>query len=89
MAEWARSDAAPSEEEIEAVRNLIRSNDEVLESLDSSERERLQSAISTLRKARASLTTTFPVELRGLVRPIRPTLFPGIERSTEEGASGG
>ncbi len=89
LAEWARSDAAPSEEEIEAVRNLIRSNDEVLESLDNSEQERLQSAISTLRKARASLTTTFPVELRGLVRPTRPTLFPGIERSIEEEASGG
>jgi len=89
LAEWARSDATPSEEEIEAVRDLIRSNDEVLESLDSSERERVQSAISTLRKARASLTTTFPVELRGLVRPIRPTLFPGIERSTEKEARGG
>ncbi|EQD53974.1 transposase, partial [mine drainage metagenome] len=89
LAEWARNDAAPSEEEIEALRSLIRSNDEVLASLDSSERERVEFAISTLRRARASLTTTFPVELRGLVRPTRPTLFPGIERSVQEEASGG
>ena len=89
LVEWAKRDAAPSEEEIEAVRNLIRSNDEILASLEDSDREHIESAISTVRKARASLIDSFPVELRGLVRPTRPTMFPGIERSVEEEVSGG
>lgn len=88
LADWARRDAAPSEEEIEAVRNLIRSNDEALASLDATDRDRIESAISTIRKARVSLTNTFPVELRGLVRAGRPLLFPGIERAAGSEATG-
>jgi Phage integrase family len=88
LVEWARRDAAPSEEEIEAVRNLIRSNDEALATLDAIDRDRIESAISTIRTARASLTNTFPVELRGLVRQTRPRLFPGIERAAGTEATG-
>lgn len=89
LAAWARRDAVPSEEEIEAVRRLIRANEEVLATLDGAEREALQSAIATLRKDRAALGVTFPVELRGVARQGRPTLFPTIERHSARKASGG
>lgn len=89
LAEWARSDAVPSNEEIDAVRLLIRANDEQLGELDATERRRVEAAIATMRTERAALVDTFPVEFRGLTRQTRPTLFPAIEAAAEHRAAGG
>lgn len=79
LAEWARRDAAPSEKEIDAVRRLLRANDEALAALDNDDRAAVEEAISTIRKQRAALGVTFPVELRGIVAQPKPALFPTIE----------
>lgn len=89
LAGWARRAAAPPEEEIEAARRLMRANDEALAALDDSQREEIGEAIATLRKERARLGVTFPVELKGLVRQRRPELFPTIERDAQREAGGG
>jgi hypothetical protein len=88
LAEWARADAEPSDEEIEAVRRLLRANDEVVASLDAKDREAIEAAIATIRTGRAGLTDAVPVELQGLARQGRPTLFPTIERAAAKKASG-
>jgi len=89
LAEWAQREAAPSDEEIEAVRRLIRANNEALASLDEDDRKTAEEAIATLRKDRAALAATFPVEFSGLVRQARPNLFPAIERVARQERSGG
>ncbi len=89
LAEWARRDAAPSDEEIDAVRRLVRANDEVLAGLDDDDRRAVEAAIATIRKSRAQLGVTFPVELRGLVRQPTPSLFPTIERAARQDAARG
>jgi hypothetical protein len=85
LADWARSDAAPSDGEVAALRHLIAANDEVLVGLGEEERAQVEAAISTLRRARAALDTTFPVEFRGLARQARPVLFPGVEDEARHG----
>ncbi len=79
LADWARRNAAPSDEEIDAVRRLLRANDEALAALDDDDRAAVDAAISTIRKQRATLQTTFPVSLRGIVAQPTPSLFPTIE----------
>ena len=64
----ARRDAAPSEEEIDAVRRLLRASDEVLAGLDDDDRAALEAAITTIRTQRAQLAVDFPAELAGVVR---------------------
>jgi hypothetical protein len=53
----------------------------VLAGLDPDDRQRVESAIATVRSARAVLDATFPVHFRGLARQSGPTLFPTIERA--------
>lgn len=89
LTDWARRDAAPAEEEIDAVRRLVRANDEALTSLGDAERRDVEDAIATLRNERARLAMSFPVELRGLVHQRRPQLFPTIERSRLKEATHG
>lgn len=89
LAGWARRDAAPAEEEIEAARRLVRANDDTLAALDETAHAQVGDAIADLRKERARLGTTFPVELRGLVRQDRPDLFPTIERAARREAGDG
>jgi len=79
LAEWARRDAAPSAEEIDAVRKLVRANDEAVAALDETDRRAVEEAIAVVRKGRATLGLTFPVELRGVVRQPAPSVFPTIE----------
>jgi len=79
LADWARRDAVPSDGEIDAVRRLLRANDEALASLDDDDRAAVNTATSTIRKQRATLQTTFPVALRGIVAQSTPALFPTIE----------
>ncbi len=83
LADWARRDAAPSEEEIDAVRRLLRANDEALAALDDDDRAAVEAAIITIRKQRAMLGITFPVELRGIVAQPTPALFPSIEAAAQ------
>ena len=80
LTDWARRDASPADEEIDAARRLVRANEEALACLDEPDRAQLDGAIATLRRDRARLATTFPVEFRGLVGQGRPQLFPTIER---------
>ena len=82
LADWARADAAPSEAEIDAVRQLLRANDEVLTGLPADDRAAVDAAIAAIRTQRAALDITFPVELRGLARPHQPVFVPTIERRT-------
>jgi hypothetical protein len=81
LAEWARRDAAPSDAEIDAVRRLLRANDEVLTGLDDDDRAAIDAAITTIRTQRARLAVTFPAELAGVVRQHQPVFFPTIERA--------
>jgi hypothetical protein len=80
LADWARAGAAPSEAEIDAVRQLLRANDEVLTGLHADDRAAVEAAIAAIRTQRAALDITFPAELRGLARPHQPAFFPTIER---------
>jgi integrase len=79
LADWARRDAAPSEEEIDAVRRLLRANDEVITGLDEDDRAAARAAITTIRTQRAQLAVSFPAELAGVVRQHPPVFFPTIE----------
>ena len=89
LAEWARADAVPSGEEIEVVRRLLLTNQEVLAGLDAEDRQRVETAIATARASRAALDATFPAQFRGLARQPGPTLFPAIERAAEHDARHG
>lgn len=89
LAEWARRDAAPSDEEIDAVRRLVRANDEALATLDDADRQAVEDAIAVMRRHRAGLDVSYPVELRGVVRPPTPKLFPTIEAESHRSGTGG
>ncbi|MGH3371214.1 MAG: tyrosine-type recombinase/integrase, partial [Nocardioidaceae bacterium] len=89
LAEWARSEATPAVEEIDAVRRLVRANDEAIATLDLEDRNAIEDAIATMRKHRATLDATFPVELRAVVRQPTPQLFPTIEADTRQSGAHG
>lgn len=89
LAEWARRDAAPSEEEIDAVRRLLRANDEMIAALDEQDRAAAQAAITTIRTQRAQLDVSFPPELAGTVAQRTPVFFPTIERAAHLQAANG
>ena len=76
LAEWARRDATPSDEEISALRALIRRNDQIIEELDPVDRAAVLEAIATTRRLRAQLNVTIPDRYKGITRPPRPTLHP-------------
>ncbi|HEY4993710.1 MAG TPA: hypothetical protein VII33_16675 [Nakamurella sp.] len=89
LADWARADAAPSDEEIDSVRRLLRANEEVLTALDEDDRAAVDEAITAIRTQRATLDSTFPTELRGLTGPQPAAFFPTIERRAATGGSHG
>ena len=76
LAEWARRDATPSDDEIQALRALIRRNDQIIEELDPADRAAVLEAIATTRRLRAQLRVTIPERFQGITRPARPTLHP-------------
>jgi len=76
LAEWARRDATPSDDEIEALRALIRRNEQIIEELDPADRAAVLEAIATTRRLRAQLRVTIPERFQGITRPARPTLHP-------------
>jgi len=77
LEEWARSDALPSEEEIEALRRLIGRNDELIAGLEPQERSVVEDALKVMRTSRAQMQTAVPVQLLGVNRQPAPTVFPG------------
>ena len=76
LADWARRDATPSDEEIAALRALIRRNEQIIDELDPSDRAAVLDAIATTRRLRAQLAVTIPDRFKGVTRPARPTLHP-------------
>jgi integrase len=76
LAEWARREAVPSEEEIAALRALIRRNDQLIDELDPADRAAVLEAIATTRRLRAQLRVTVPDRYKGITRPPRPTIHP-------------
>lgn len=76
LAEWARRDAIPSDDEITAVRALIRRNEQIIDELDPVDRAAVLDAIATTRRLRAQLHVTIPERFKGIARPLRPTLVP-------------
>ena len=76
LAEWARRDATPSDDEIDAVRALIRRNEQIIEELEPADRAAVLEAIATTRRLRAQLRVTIPERFQGITRPARPTLHP-------------
>ena len=84
LAEWARRDAAPSEEEISALRVLIRRNEQVLDELDLSDRATVLEAIATTRRLRAQLRVTIPERYKGITRAPRPTFTLDLRHQSHE-----
>jgi Phage integrase family len=76
LAEWARRDAIPSDEEIAALRELIRRTEQIIDELDPGDRGAVLEAIATTRRLRAQLRVTIPDRFKGVTRPARPTLHP-------------
>jgi integrase len=76
LAEWARRDATPSDDEIAALRALIRRNEQIIEELGPADRAAVLEAIATTRRLRAQLRVTIPERFQGITRPLRPTLHP-------------
>jgi len=76
LADWARRDATPSEDEIAALRALIRRNEQIIDELDLADRAAVLDAIATTRRFRAQLRVTIPDRFKGVTRPARPTLVP-------------
>ena len=86
--EWARLGALPSDEEIEALRRLIRRNEELMSGLEPQDRTTVEEAIQVMKASRAQLQTAVPVHLLGTNRQPAPTVFPDVPRRRGE-ASGG
>jgi len=76
LADWARRDATPSDDEIQAVRSLVRRNEQIIEQLDPADRTAVLEAIATTRRLRAQLRVRIPERYQGITRPPRPTLHP-------------
>jgi hypothetical protein len=76
LADWARRDATPSDDEIAALRALIRRNAEIIDEHDPADRATVLEAIATTRRFRAQLRVTIPERFKGVTRPARPTLHP-------------
>ena len=86
LADWARRDATPSEQEIDAVRALIRRNDELVDQLDAGDRAAVLDAIAVTRRVRAQLAASVPARFRGATRQPHPTLTPGAGRGESDGS---
>jgi integrase len=76
LEEWARRDALPSNEEIVAVRRLIRRAEAILDELSEQERAMVDELFAIIRRARASIDTALPTHLSAAVRQPAPTLYP-------------
>ena len=82
LADWALRDATPSEQEITAVRALVRRNDQLIEQLDPADRA------AVTRRVRAQLATEIPARFRLATSQPRPTLSPRATRWLSSSGSG-
>ena len=76
LAEWARTKALPNDEEIQAVRRLIRANTVQLDELTAEDRRELNRLIQVLRAERARIDNVIPVHHVGSVAQSEPTFAP-------------
>lgn len=81
IAEWARREAMPSDEEVATVRGLVAACETLLGQLPAEERQQLLGHIETLREARQHLVDAVPVVFLKTVAQPAPTLFPALERA--------
>jgi hypothetical protein len=58
--DWARADAAPSDEEISRIRHLIRRIEEHLDELTEDERAQIQEAVTVIRRTRPAVSLGMP-----------------------------
>jgi len=84
---WAAESAMPRDEEIEAVRNLIRTCERELDEMTAQERADVEQAINQMRRARRDLDQALPMSVAGAVRQSAPVLFPTITFRREQGQS--
>lgn len=80
LVDWARNDATPSEEEIAAVRQLIRSGERQLETLDEADRRAILDAVRELRKLRSQMRAAMPDPFALKVQLVAPKFHPALER---------
>ena len=78
LRDWAREKAVPNDAEIKAVRNLIRSNEELLAELDPVERRKLEELFAALRGARAQAENRLAIHEVGAIAQPEPTFSPPI-----------
>lgn len=76
LAEWARTKALPNDEEIQAVRRLIRANTALLEELTTDERRHLEALFRVLRGERARTDDAIAVQHVAAVAQPEPTFEP-------------
>lgn len=80
LAEWARSPAAPSAAEIAALRGIIGRCEALVADLAEEDRRAVEGAVMLLRRIRAQLDTSVPVQFLGVVAQPAPHVFPSVER---------
>lgn len=78
LRDWAREKAVPNDAEIKAVRNLIRSNEELLAELEPSERRKLEELFAALRAARAQAENRLAIHEVGAIAQPEPTFSPPV-----------
>jgi len=78
LAEWARQDAIPSDDEIEVVRRLISDCEARLVGLDPAEHAEVLEAMDVLAKSRVALDEAFPISEQGQVSQSVPVAFPRV-----------
>jgi hypothetical protein len=83
LEDWARKQAIPAAEELNAVRRVIERCQALIDDLAEGQRAEIEQAVSVLRRGRAQLDTTVPVRFRGAVGQRSPTLFPNVEREQD------
>ena len=78
LRDWAREKAVPNDAEIKAVRNLIRSNEELLAELNPVERRKLEELFAALRGARAQAENRLAIHEVGAIAQPEPTFSPPV-----------
>ena len=78
LRDWAREKAVPNDAEIKAVRNLIRSNEELLAELDPVERRKLEELFAALRGARGQAENRLAIHDVGAIAQSEPTFSPPL-----------
>jgi integrase len=90
LRDWARDKAVPNDAEIKAVRNLIRSNEELLAELEPDERRKLEELFAALRAARAQAENRLAIHRVGAIAQPEPTFSPplvSVKPARAEGAA--